>query len=131
MQRANRTQHDDKQDAISHASGIDCSTQDDTARQEFKDEADVNLMLGRYGVGLPQKQITYGETDFDLDLQTALEAVNTARTAYRELPPELRKMYPSWQTLLNALETGALKFDFSKKTVPPETPTTQPEQPKI
>lgn len=128
MERAHRTQHDDLQDKISDASGIDCSTEPDTTRQEFKDEADTNVLLKRFGVGIPLKPVVYGETHFDIDLQQALEAVNQARTAYRGLPPELKRIYPSWQTLLNAIESGALILDTTKNPDTTVPPVTEPKQ---
>lgn len=122
-----RRQSDDDQQRHSDAAAIDFTDDPGKTRQEFKDEADTNILLKRFGVGIPQKQVTYGETDFNIDLQTALEAVAIAKKAYKDLPADLRKQYPSWQTLLNHIESGKLTLDLTppkkdepKTDVPPE-----------
>lgn len=118
MQRSERTQADDEQEYYSELSGLDCSNLPDMARQEFKDEADTNKLLARYGVGVPQKPVTFSEAAFNMDLQQALEALNTARTAYHQMSPEIRQAYPTWRRLLDALQSGKVVFDMPK-TVPP------------
>lgn len=110
MKSAERTQYDDLQELYSEKSGLDCSQEIDTARQEFKEEADTNKIMQRFGVNVPQKPIQFGE-QFDIELQDALEAVRSARKAYRELPPDVRKEYPSWRTLLENLMSGKLSLD--------------------
>lgn len=118
-----RSQGDGKQNEYSRRGALDCSDSTDVARQEFKSEADVNVLLQKYGVGIPQKQVAFGDTNFDIDLQEALAAVQAAKRAYRQLPPELRQRYPSWQTLLNNLASGRItKADL-------DTPVTKPEVP--
>lgn len=115
MHRAIRTQVDSEFEAYSLRTGIDFSDAKDLARQEFKAETDVNQLLGRFGVGaLGQRQQIFTETDFGLDLQTALEAVEMSRQAHRQLPRELREKYPTWQALLNGLYTGQFKMDLSQ-----------------
>lgn len=118
MQKAERTQVDGEQRYYSDLTAIDCTDSQDMARQEFAAEADINLLLQRYGVGIPQKPLEYGETDFTLDLQLALEAVQMAKNAYQEMPVELRRRFPSWQTLLNQIQQGKLKFTRKKEDTP-------------
>lgn len=123
MHRAIRTQADGKGDLWSRATRIDCSGDRDVARQEFKDEADINKLLSRYGVGpMPQRQTTYMEVDYSLDLQTALTAVDAAAAAHRDLPQTLRDRYPNWPSLLNALDRGELRIDLSNRGTPPSQP---------
>lgn len=129
MQKAERTQVDGKQPDYSERSGLDCSGSVDRARQEFKDEADTNKLLARYGVGLPLKPVVYGEQDFQLDLQKALEAVQVAKQAYRDLAPEIRRDYPSWQRLLMALENGKLSLDPPKPVPAVPSPGVPPTVP--
>lgn len=137
MPKALRTQYDDLQDDYSLLGGLDCSDSKDMARQEFKDESDVNMILARFGVDSFQaKQPLFGETDYDIDLQQALAAIKTAKEVHHGLPPELRKIYPTWRSMLNGANTGDLKKDMDrldlkrdmdlideqakKKVVPPE-----------
>lgn len=122
MQKAQRTQVDELQEAYSNEAAIDFTGTPDKARQEYKDEADINVLLGRFGVHAPQKQMVFGqEVDYNLDLQQALTAIADAKTAHRELPENLRERYPTWQSLLNALETGALTM-HNEEPIPTEEP---------
>lgn len=119
MHPAVRTQNDKMQDLYSQMEGVDCSESADRTRQEFRDEADTNKLLARYGVGVPQKPVEFGE-QFNTELQEALAAINTARQTYRDLTPEQRREYPTWQRLLNALESGKLSFDMPKAEEKPK-----------
>lgn len=105
-----RTQHDDRQFALSKAGALDCSASEDMTRQEFKDEADINKILNRFGYDTQQKTPTFGEVNFTADLQQALDAIKQARAAHADLPPDVKKDFPTWQTLLNALERGEIRL---------------------
>lgn len=128
MHKAERTQADDLQEDYSIMSALDCGDSQDMTRQEFKDDADTNKLLNRFGVGLPQRQAEYGqEINFDLDLQTALDTMNKARLAYRELPAEIRKQYPSWQRIVAAINSGTLTLDIKPKDGIPDTQQPKPD----
>lgn len=80
----------------------------DRARQEHKDEADINYMLSRFGITQPRGAPTYGTTDDSIDLQTAIESVREAREGYERLPAELRAKFPSMEDMLKAIDNGSL-----------------------
>lgn len=80
----------------------------DQTRQEFKQEADINYMLSRFGVTQPRGTPMYGTWDDTIDLQTALQSVSDARTAYRDLPQVLKNKFKSMEELLVAVENGSL-----------------------
>lgn len=86
----------------------DSAENKDTARQEFKQEADINYMLSRFGITPPRGTPTYGQTDDTLDLQTAIQAVREAQAGYRTLPKELRDKFPSMEAMLAAIDNGSL-----------------------
>lgn len=115
---AMRSQSDDLGDIMSLETGIDCSAAPDTARQEFKDESDINLLLSRFGVTGRNTPPTFGEVDYSLDLQQALGAIHDAKRTYARLPIELREKYESWQSLLNAVEDGSFEGEVQPRTVP-------------
>lgn len=120
MKPMKRTQVDDLQEVYSAEAVINTQTSKDMARQEYKDEADINKLLYRYGVGLVagQRQPTWGqEIDYEMDLQTALTSIAQAKQAWAGLDPELQKAYPSWRELLNALESGQLRMHATEPTV--------------
>lgn len=124
---AERQQHDGYQDVYSAAAAINCSTQPDPTRQEFKQETDVNFILNRFGI--PIANGTFGrEIDYTIDLQNALAAIAEARQSHRRLPPDLRTRYPTWQSLLNALDSGDLEIKAGEKPgeTPPQPPVVTP-----
>lgn len=95
----------------------------DRARQEFKDEADINYMLSRFGITAPRGAPTYGEWDDTIDLMTAITAVQEAREGYRKLPSELRDKFPSMEAFLAAVDNGSLVL---KSEDPPAPAPAQP-----
>lgn len=120
MQRAIRTQSDELGDEYARTTTIDCSDDTDTARQEFKDEADVNIILAKFGVNSLQRQPTWGqEVNYDLNLQTALEAITDAKAAHSQLPDDLKRRYPTWAALLNALEAREIVLTNEPEAAPP------------
>lgn len=129
MKPAKRSQVDDLGDLYSVETAIDTSVKPDLARQEYKDETDLNKLLFRYGVGLlpGQRQPTWGqEIDYDMDLQTALSAVADAKRAWAGLPPNLKAAYPSWRELLNALESGRLEIKAEEPIAEPSPAAVPP-----
>lgn len=105
---------------------LDASHSDDnkdTARQEFKNEADINYMLNRFGITPERGAPTYGEWDDSIDLQSALQAVAEARTGYATLPEELRNKFKSMEALLTALQEGSLVIQDGD--IPAPKPTTE------
>lgn len=98
----------------------------DMARQEFKDEADINYMLSRFGVTAPRGTPVYGEWDDTIDLQVALQAVSDARAAYKDLPDDLRNRFGSMEELLTALENGSLVIKNEPAPSEPPAPPAAP-----
>lgn len=119
---AERRQSDGRQDEYSAAARIDTSNLPDLARQEFKQEADVNYILSRFGLDGPQRQLVFGDVDFDIDLTGAHAAVSQARRAWGKMPDYLKEKYPSWQDLLAAIHSGELTT-LEKEEVAVTTPT--------
>lgn len=102
--------------------GIDAPNKDMT-RQEFKQEADINYMLSRFGITQPRGAPTYGEWDDTIDLQTALQSVHDARAAYRRLPQNLKAKFTKMEDLLTALENGSLVITNQDAPAQPEPVT--------
>lgn len=104
---------------------IDASSTDenpDRTEQQWKDEADINYMLSRFGITQPRGAPIYGEWNDSIDLQTALEATRMANEAYKDLPKELRDKFTNMQDLLTAVETGELTVKDEPETPAPQTP---------
>lgn len=116
MELAQRKQNDDLQEEYSVLTGLDFSETESLTRQEFADEADLNILLARFGVG-QIRPMEYGkEIDYTADLQTALGALDAARAAAWEIPEELRGKYRNWRDVLNGAETGEYQQDLLNLT---------------
>jgi len=77
-----RKQYGDDQDKISLESGLSCPLDEDTCRQEFAQESDINRILARYGVNVPQLRPQYGEVDMDMSYQDAVNASREVSEAF-------------------------------------------------
>lgn len=104
-----RHQTDGLQEEYSLATGT-TTPGEDPVRQEFKEEVDINNILTRFGVSAAfSGQPMYGEVDFTIGLQEAISAVDQAADAHRRMPKEIKDLYPTWQSMLNAIQSGDLR----------------------
>lgn len=94
----------------------------DMARQEFKQEADINYMLSRFGITQPRGTPTYGTWDDTIDLQDALASVREAKDGYSTLPKELREKFPSMEEFLRAIDNGSLVLQNKDAEQPAAVP---------
>lgn len=108
--KAIRTQVDEQGDEFSRRTRKSFIGTDHAARQEFKDEQDVNKILARYGVTSSHavRGPQLGEVDYSTDLQQSLHLIRETRQAFNRLAPELRAKYKNWQGLLDAIQRGEL-----------------------
>lgn len=95
---------------------------EDMARQEYAQEADINYMLSRFGVTPRRGDPTYGETDDTVDLQNAIHSVREARAGYYNLPKEIREKFPNMESMLAAIENGSFVIKNEEAPKDPETP---------
>lgn len=128
MQKAIRSQADDDQDIWSANTGIDCSDAEDMARQEFKEETDINNILRRFGLnGFLNNDGRYTDTDYTIDLQSALTTISDARQTFEDLPANIREKYPTMPKLVNALENGTFDKALLNPATPPQPVTETPK----
>lgn len=112
MHPATRTQSDGLGDVVSAETSLSFDPREDTTRQEFADEADVNVIIERMrraGAGLPLTPPSYGEVDYDLDLLSSFALVAQARDRVAKLPPELLEQYGGIDALLRGWVSGTLE----------------------
>jgi len=110
----------------------------DRTRQEGKADADVYTILRKHGVNLPQHHAragTSGAVDYDYNLQQGLQHVQAAKTAWANIPNDIRKKYPTWQLLETALHEGKVvvkdgKIGFPSQVKPAVAPDKEPADPK-
>lgn len=82
-------------DAASDESGLDC--QDPSlAKQEFKEESDINTILRRFNVTghLPNVRLPqFGDFDGIVDFHSAMNAIAQAHESFDALPAEIRSRF--------------------------------------
>lgn len=126
MQRALRKQGDTLGKAYSELTAYQ-TVGPDMARQEFREEADINTILRKFGATAQQRQGVWGSTiDYNIDLQTALDATHDAQLAYQQLPEKLRQRYPTLDEFMAAANAGNIQPADLKPAAPaaPAPPTT-------
>lgn len=83
--------------AASLECAVDCSYDDDLAKQEFKDETDINTILKRFNVTgqLPTgvRMPTYGDFTGVSDFREALHAIQEAEDSFMAMPAHIRKRF--------------------------------------
>lgn len=112
--KAERTQVDGKQDEYSERGAAklsaEISAMEDTTRQEFKAETDVNTIVKKFGLQSHREVPQYLETDFGMDLQEAIRIQEETAAAFRRLPKDLQRDYPSWEKVLEAIAKGEIRI---------------------
>lgn len=116
MRQPTRSHASKDQDKVSAACAKHCLPDEDKTRQEFKASCDISTILQRHGVGpIPQRQMTYGAVDFDLDLHAAYMASERLRSQFANLPAHVRDAYPDMVSLMTAIARGE-QVSFSPAT---------------
>lgn len=124
-----RTQTDGLGRQYSKRGGLDCSQSKDMARQEFKQEADINVMLSRFGVNQQQRTtVQFGEADYTVDLQQAMHSINETQRAYARMDPAIRKIYPNYQKFVQGVMAGAVSKDLARLETERKTAPVKPEE---
>lgn len=83
-------------DAASARVALRCSDPS-LARQEMKDEADINTIVRNFGVTgkvtMPSKLPTYGDFEDIFDFRTAMQSVREAEKAFESIPAKVRNRF--------------------------------------
>lgn len=115
MRPATRTQAKPETQKLRELTAIDCTNDHGVTRQELKDEADINIILSRFGIDRIQQRQNYPfEIDFTVDLQQTLNSVNDSRNAFNRLQPQIQNEFGNWQNLVNAMADGTLSKRLEK-----------------
>lgn len=110
---AERTQVDGMGDYYSDLTAMNTGDEPSQVRQELAHESDINFILSRFGIQTQQRVMVYGqEIDYNLDLQEALAAIASAKTASFNVPDELKTKYPTWREVLEGAENGTYERDL-------------------
>jgi len=97
--------HPDTLAALGALCAIDCGEEDRT-RQEFKEEVNINVIM-RNLAGVPYREPTFGEVDFDsLDRHQVENSLLAAKELYGSLTREQRQAIPSIAHLIQMAADG-------------------------
>lgn len=92
-----RTPYNYDRMAASDETSIICTEEENKTQQQFKDDADINVIVERFGLTgqLPDDYRAPVSGDFSdiTDFQTAMNAVRAAEENFMQLPPELRARF--------------------------------------
>lgn len=84
-------------DAVSRETGVDMTGVADMAQQQFKDEADINTIVKRFGLTgeLPENVRLPVSGDFTGigDFQSAMNAVRAAEESFMQVPAHIRARF--------------------------------------
>jgi len=87
--------------------GIECTAEEDKARQEYALQSEIGYQIQRFGVGHP---LQFGSVDYDsMDLTKAMALLEEAQTAWLSLPAVIRDRYQSWANVEAAAASGELE----------------------
>lgn len=76
---------------------IDCSGDETLTKQEFLEEADINIMVKRFRAGLPVPEpparALYGDFSHAGDFQAAQQSLKKAEAEFAALPSDVRSRF--------------------------------------
>jgi len=91
-----RTPYNYDTDAVSDETGLSCP-EPTLAQQQFRDEADINTIMERFGrtgeIVAPIRMPTYGDFSQVNDYHTAMNALIEARNSFEALPAKIRARF--------------------------------------
>lgn len=114
------------------------NTDEPITQQQFKDDADINILAKRYGLEkqpLPVEALDprfYGDLSEVPDLRTLLDIANEAKNHFMELPPKLRARFNNQPGQLWAFVNDPENADESVRlgllVRPPDPPQVSPQE---
>lgn len=76
-------------------SALVCTSEEDMAQQQFKDESDINVMVRRFmrGDEIPHVDVRHGDFTRVTDFHSAMNEVVKARESFERLPARIRSRF--------------------------------------
>lgn len=128
-----RTEGNYDTDLVSAATGLSCPPEEDKTQQQFKDEADINEIVRRFGLTgqLPEAYAAPQSGDFTgiTDFHTAMNAVTQAQEKFMQIPAEIRARFSNDPARLIDFVSDERNRDEAQKLglIPKPPETTRPE----
>lgn len=123
--------------SLGFATAIECDPAQDKTLQQYKEEADINTMIRRFGVmGTVERSRgnpVYGDFTIARDFQSSLEAVRAAQRDFDALPAEIRERFANDPgRLLRFVENDANREEAQRlgllRSKPAEEPVSAPAE---
>lgn len=129
-------------DAASTESGLDCSGEPSMTKQSYAEEADINVLVRRFGILDAAPAVPFPEMDFTgaVDYHTALNMVRGAEEAFGDLPALVRQRFDNDPGKLlqfvtqdenrdEAVKLGLVNAPPVRQDAAPAAPVTPPATP--
>jgi hypothetical protein len=84
--------------------GVVVDVCEDMARQEFREECDVNHILRQHWMPRP---VEYGEVNFDDDLTVKMQSRSVFQAWFDSAPQNVRELFPDLGSFMAAFGSGA------------------------
>jgi len=109
-----RSEYNYDMDAASLASGTTFDPKEDRTQQQFREDADLNVMIRRFGIGVVAAapvSAAFGDFSTVVDFHSAMDAVARAREEFNALPAELREEFGNDPGALLDFMSDASNYD--------------------
>lgn len=122
-------------DAVSHASALDTAGELSLTKQSFRDEADINEIVRRFGVLPPVRSDiplpTYGDFTGVKDFRSALDAVMRAEDSFMQVPADIRAKFENDpQRFVAFCSDEANRGELQRMGLIPTQPVVAPKAPE-
>ena len=122
----------------SNDAGLDCSVDGlGRTKQSFAEEADINTLIRRFGIGNPlpsgARIPSFGDFNGISDYQTALHVLDAADKAFMSVPANVRSRFNNDPSLFVEFFNDSANRDEAAKLglVPPAAPVPVPPVDKV
>lgn len=113
VQKPRKPEYPVRENASKHARFFDGSK--DLCRHEDAASVDLSRLVAQFGGGtvplsssLVSRSPVSSVVDYDMDLMSAIQAVDALRSSFLALDPAVQQGFPSWQAIADGLRDGLL-----------------------
>lgn len=124
-------------DQASNESGLDCSGDKGRTQQSFAQDADINVIVERYGLTgkMPENvpQVMQGDFEHVIDFQSAMDLIVAARESFDAMPAKVRSRFDNDPAKFVEFTSDEKNFDEAAKfgLVRPEAIVRRSEEARV
>lgn len=122
----------ERDDALDRISSVTFEGVEDLAVQSYKDDADINVLVRRFGVTgeMPRASVEpfYGDFSEVVDYQTAMNRLREADSAFASLPSAVRRRFADNPAeLIGFLQDPDNRAEAEQLGLVPKAPPVEPK----